>query len=78
MICGAIWFLVEWWVKSIFLISNSVYRDTAAQLLSIPTKTIGPVGLLYVGQREMASVPVHDKQINIIGESFKIAYTKCG
>lgn len=28
---------------------------------------IGPVGLLYVGQREMAAVATHDKNVNIIG-----------
>lgn len=28
---------------------------------------IGPIGLLYVGQREMAAVAPHDKNVNIIG-----------
>lgn len=28
---------------------------------------IGPLGLLYVGQREMAAVASHDKNVNIIG-----------
>lgn len=28
---------------------------------------VGPIGLLYVGQREMAAVAPHDKIVNIIG-----------
>lgn len=28
---------------------------------------VGPIGLLYVGQREMAAVATHDKNVNIIG-----------
>lgn len=28
---------------------------------------IGPIGLLYVGQRELAAVATHDKNVNIIG-----------
>lgn len=51
---------------SLFM-QHPVYRDYANQLLSIPTKTIGPIGLLYVGQREMAAVAPHDKNVNIIG-----------
>ncbi|XP_031640732.1 protein N-terminal asparagine amidohydrolase [Contarinia nasturtii] len=51
---------------SLFM-QHPVYRDYANQLVSIPTKTIGPVGLLYVGQREMAAVATHDKNVNIIG-----------
>lgn len=50
------------------LISSSPFlRDAAAQLLAIPTKVIGPMGLLYVGQREMAVTIPHDKNVNIIG-----------
>lgn len=30
---------------------------------------VGPIGLLYVGQREMAAVATHDKNVNIIGSS---------
>uniref|UniRef100_A0A1L8E2M8 Putative asparagine amidohydrolase n=1 Tax=Nyssomyia neivai TaxID=330878 RepID=A0A1L8E2M8_9DIPT len=51
---------------SLFL-QHPVYRDHANQLLSIPTKTVGPVGLLYVRQREMAAVAPHDKNVTIIG-----------
>ncbi|XP_030759714.1 protein N-terminal asparagine amidohydrolase-like [Sitophilus oryzae] len=47
--------------------SHPVYRETATQLLSIPNKVIGPVGLLYVQQREMASTAPHDKNVNILG-----------
>lgn len=46
---------------------HPVYRDTAAQLLAIPTKVIGPVGLLYVQQREFAATIPHDKHVNILG-----------
>ena len=46
---------------------HPIYRDYAQQLLSIPTKSVGPVGLLYVGQREMAAAAPHDKNINIVG-----------
>ncbi|XP_039285499.1 protein N-terminal asparagine amidohydrolase [Nilaparvata lugens] len=50
------------------LVSNHPFlRDAAAHLLSIPTKVIGPLGLLYVGQREMAVTIPHDKNVNIIG-----------
>ncbi|KAG5877398.1 hypothetical protein JTB14_037020 [Gonioctena quinquepunctata] len=47
--------------------SHPVYRDTAGQLLAIPNKVIGPVGLLYVQQREYAATVPHDKNVNIIG-----------
>ncbi|XP_055920646.1 protein N-terminal asparagine amidohydrolase [Eupeodes corollae] len=52
--------------NTLFL-QHPVYRDYASQLLSIPTKPIGACGLLYVGQREMAAVAPHDKNVNIIG-----------
>lgn len=52
--------------SNLFL-QHPVYRDYATQLLLIPTKTVGPMGLLYVGQREMAAVAPHDKSVNIIG-----------
>lgn len=40
--------------------AHPVYRETAAQLLAIPNKVIGPVGLLYVQQRELAATVPHD------------------
>lgn len=52
--------------NSLFM-QHPVYRDTATQFLSIPTKTVGAPGLLYVCQREMAAVAPHDKNVNIIG-----------
>lgn len=42
------------------------YRDTAAQLLSIPNKVIGPVGLLYVQQREFAATIPHDSKYTFL------------
>lgn len=52
--------------NSLFM-QHPVYRDYANHLLSIPTKTVSPVGLLYVGQRELAAVAPHDKGVTIIG-----------
>lgn len=52
--------------RSLF-VQHPVYRETATQFLSIPTKTVGAPGLLYVCQREMAAVAPHDKNVNIIG-----------
>ncbi|ETN67650.1 hypothetical protein AND_000531 [Anopheles darlingi] len=48
-------------------LEHPVYREMATQLLSIPTKTVGAPGLLYVCQREMAAVAPHDRNVNIIG-----------
>lgn len=47
--------------------NHPVYRDSAMQLVSIPTKVIGPVGLLYVQQRELAVTVPHDKNVSILG-----------
>ena len=47
--------------------THPVYRETAAQLLAIPNKIIGPVGLLYVQQREFAATVPHDKNVSILG-----------
>ncbi|KAH8348163.1 protein N-terminal asparagine amidohydrolase isoform X1 [Drosophila suzukii] len=52
--------------NSLFL-QHPVYRDYAQQLHSIQAKSVGPVGLLYVGQRELAASAPHDKHVNIIG-----------
>ncbi|XP_062129224.1 protein N-terminal asparagine amidohydrolase isoform X2 [Drosophila sulfurigaster albostrigata] len=52
---------------STLFLQHPVYRDYAQQLHSIQAKSIGPVGLLYVGQRELAAAAPHDKNINIIG-----------
>lgn len=42
--------------------NHPVYRDSALQLVSIPTKVIGPVGLLYIQQRELAVTAPHDSE----------------
>lgn len=42
--------------------AHPVYRETAAQLHSMPAKLVGPVGLLYVQQREMAATLPHDSK----------------
>jgi len=42
-------------------------RDSAAHLLALPNKVIGPLGLLYVQQREMATTLPHDKNVSVIG-----------
>ncbi|XP_014257486.1 protein N-terminal asparagine amidohydrolase isoform X2 [Cimex lectularius] len=46
---------------------HPMFRETANQLISIPSKVVGPIGLLYVMQREMAVTVPHDKNVNIIG-----------
>ncbi|OWR48479.1 putative asparagine amidohydrolase isoform 1 [Danaus plexippus plexippus] len=43
------------------------YRDAAAQLLATAPRVVGPQGLLYVAQRELAAVVPHDKNVSIIG-----------
>lgn len=42
--------------------NHPVYKDSASQLLTIPTKVVGPVGLLYVRQRELAVTVPHDSR----------------
>lgn len=44
-------------------LNHPVLRDSASQLLTIPTKVIGPIGLLYVCQREMAVTVPHDSEL---------------
>lgn len=45
------------------------YKDSASQLLAIPTKVVGSVGLLYVQQRELAVTVPHDSMY----QAFKCA-----
>ncbi|KAM0727075.1 Protein N-terminal asparagine amidohydrolase [Formica fusca] len=47
--------------------AHPVYRESAAQLHSMQVKLVGPVGLLYVQQREMAATLPQDKNVNILG-----------
>ncbi|XP_067002297.1 protein N-terminal asparagine amidohydrolase [Anabrus simplex] len=47
--------------------NHPIYKDTVSQLLSVPTKVVGPVGLLYVQQRELAVTVPHDKNVTILG-----------
>jgi len=42
--------------------SYPVYRESAIQLHSMPAKLVGPVGLLYVQQREMAATLPQDSK----------------
>lgn len=49
-----------------FYAANPVFRETAAQLHSMPAKLVGPVGLLYVQQREMAATLPHDSELHNI------------
>lgn len=46
-------------------LNHPVLRDSASQLLTISTKVIGPIGLLYVCQREMAVTVPHDSKYDI-------------
>jgi len=43
------------------------FKETASALSSLPTKVVGPVGLLYVHQREFAVTVPHDKNVSILG-----------
>lgn len=38
------------------------YRDSAALLISIQTKVVGPAGLLYVIERELAATVPQDSK----------------
>jgi len=42
-------------------------KDTGSQFVSIMPKVVGPMGLLYVSQREFAVCGPHDKTVNILG-----------
>lgn len=42
--------------------AHPIYRETAAQLLMVPAKLVGPAGLLYVQQREMGATLPHDSE----------------
>ena len=43
--------------------AHPIYRETAAQLHMMPAKLVGPAGLLYVQQREMAATLPHDSEL---------------
>ncbi|CAL1679997.1 unnamed protein product [Lasius platythorax] len=47
--------------------AHPVYRESAAQLHSMPAKLVGPASLLYVQQREMAATVPQDKNVSILG-----------
>lgn len=42
-------------------------KEGARQFCSLPAKCVGPVGLLYVNQRELAVTVPHDKFVTLIG-----------
>ncbi|XP_023230791.1 protein N-terminal asparagine amidohydrolase-like [Centruroides sculpturatus] len=42
-------------------------KEVAVSLIAQVPKVIGPVGLLYIHQREFAVTGLHDKHINILG-----------
>lgn len=44
------------------LVAHPGYRDAAAQLLAAAPRVVGPQGLLYVAQRELASAVPHDSE----------------
>lgn len=48
--------------------AHPVYRESAIQLHSMPAKLVGPVGLLYVQQREMAATLPHDSKYGVLSE----------
>ncbi|XP_059470022.1 protein N-terminal asparagine amidohydrolase isoform X2 [Neocloeon triangulifer] len=52
--------------RTLFM-NHPSYKDSASQLLAIPTKVVGHMGLLYVQQREFAITVPHDKNVTIMG-----------
>lgn len=44
------------------LAAHPGYREAAAQLLTGAARVVGPPGLLYVAQRELAAVVPHDSK----------------
>lgn len=44
------------------LAAHPGYRDAAAQLLAAAPRVVGPQGLLYVAQRELAAAVPHDSE----------------
>ncbi|KAK1123260.1 hypothetical protein K0M31_008889 [Melipona bicolor] len=52
--------------------AHPVYRETAAQLHSMPAKLVGPMGLLYVRQREMAATLPHDSKYKLLHASVQL------
>lgn len=51
--------------RSLYL-AHPIYRETANQLLSIGNKVVGPAGLLYVQQRELAATVPHDSKFSVL------------
>lgn len=47
--------------------AHPIYKDSAQQFVAIPNKVVGPAGLLYVRQRELAVTVPHDKNVTILG-----------
>lgn len=45
--------------------AHPVYRESAARLHSISAKLVGPMGLLYVQQREMAATLPQDSKCHV-------------
>ena len=50
-----------------FLRQYSHFKEQASNLCSNKTEVVGPVGLLYVFQREFGATDPHDNKISVIG-----------
>ncbi|KAL5019356.1 hypothetical protein ScPMuIL_005078 [Solemya velum] len=50
-----------------FFWAHPNFKQTAAQFHSKSVQTVGPVGLLYIGQRELAAVSSSDNVIKVLG-----------
>ena len=50
-----------------FLRQYSHFKEQASNLCSNKTEVVGPVGLLYVFQREFGATHPHDNKISVIG-----------
>jgi len=53
--------------------AHPVYRESAAQLHSMPAKLVGPVGLLYVQQREMAATLPQDSKCDAFSSGRRLS-----
>lgn len=50
-----------------FIETHPHLKDVAAALIAQIPKVVGPVGLLYLSQREYASTIPHDKNVSVMG-----------
>ncbi|CAH2039831.1 unnamed protein product, partial [Iphiclides podalirius] len=59
------------------LAAHPGYRDAAAQLLAAAPRVVGPQGLLYVAQRELAAAVPHDMSFHRLSEEIDLTLACC-